>query len=217
MPFAVAAAGIGAVGAVAGGIMQNQAIKSGQSAANQAIQQGVTTATNQLSPWTTTGAPANADQADLLGLNGPDAANAAMSKFQTSPGYSFQLGQGLRAVDAGAAASGMARSGAALQAEQQFGQGLANTTFGNYFNQLQQLSGNGLTAAGGIANAATGGAADIGKVDTSAAGAESSIYGNVASSLGTGANKLMSNQAFQNYIGGSGGGGGFVDSGVLEV
>ena len=62
-------------------------------------------------------------------------------------------------MDAGAAASGMARSGAALQAEQQFGSGLANTTFGNYFNQLQQLSGNGLTAAGGIANAATGGAA----------------------------------------------------------
>ena len=186
--------------------MQSQAIKSGQSAANQAIQQGVTTATNQLSPWTTTGVPANQQESNLLGLNGQPAADAAMSTFQASPGYQFQLGQGLRAVDAGAAASGMARSGAALQAEQQFGQGLANTTFGNYFNQLQQLSGNGLTAAGGIANAATGGAADIGKVDTSAAGAQSSIYGNVASSLGTDANQLLTNKGFQSYIGGAGGG-----------
>jgi hypothetical protein len=185
--------------------MQNQAIKSGQSAANKAIQQGIETATNQLSPWTTAGKPALADQSDLLGLNGQDAANAAMAKFQSSPGYQFQLSQGLRATDAGAAASGMLRSGAALKAEQTFGQGLADSDFGSYWNRLQQLSGSGLSAAGGIASAATGGAADIGKIDTSAAGAQSSIYGNVASSLGGTANQLLGNQQFQNYIGGGGG------------
>ena len=206
MPFAVAAAGIGAVGAVAGGIMQNQAIKSGQSAANQAIQQGVSTATNQLSPWTTAGQPALTDQSDLLGLNGQDAANTAMAKFQSSPGYQFQMQQGERAVDAGAAAKGFARSGAAIEAEQQFGSGLAATDFGNYWNRLQQLSGSGLTAAGGIANAATGGAANIAQTDASAANATSSIYGNMAKGVSTGANQLMSNTAFQNAIGGGGGG-----------
>jgi hypothetical protein len=191
--------------------MQNQAIKSGQSAANQAIQQGVQTATNQLSPWTTAGQPALTDQSDLLGLNGQDAANAAMAKFQSSPGYQFQLSQGERAVDAGAAAKGFARSGAAMQAEQEFGQGLASSDFGNYWNRLQQLSGSGLSAAGGIASAATGGASNIASTDRGAAGAESSIYGNVAGSLGGTANQLLGNQQFQNYIkglGGSSGGGG---------
>ena len=84
-----------------------------------------------------------------------------MAKFQASPGYQFQLGQGLRAVDAGASAQGFDRSGAALKAEQTFGQGLAASDFGNYWNRLQQLSGSGLDAAEGIANAATGGAQQI--------------------------------------------------------
>jgi hypothetical protein len=191
--------------------MQSQAIKSGQSAANQAVQQGVQTATNQLSPWTTAGQPALTDQSDLLGLNGQDAANAAMAKFQSSPGYQFQLSQGERAVDAGAAAKGFARSGAAMQAEQEFGSGLAASDFGNYWNRLQQLSGSGLTAAGGIAGAATGGASNIAQTDASAANATSGIYGNVAGSLSGTANQLLGSQQFQNYIkglGGSSGGGG---------
>jgi hypothetical protein len=210
MPFAAAAVSVGA--GVIGGIMQKNAIDKGQKQANDAINQGITTATNQLSPWTTTGVPANADQADLLGLNGQDAANAAMTKFQQSPGYQFQLQQGERAVDAGAAAKGFARSGAALQAEQQFGSGLAATDFGNYWNRLQQLSGNGLTAAGGIANAATGGAANIAQTDASAAQQTSSIYGNIANSIGTSANGLMNNQGFQSYMKGLGGGGGGASS-----
>jgi hypothetical protein len=185
--------------------MQSNAIKSGQSQANAAIQQGVATATNQLSPWTTTGVPANADQADLLGLNGPDAANAAMAKFQTSPGYNFQMQQGLRAVDAGAASQGILRSGATIKGEETFGQGLANTDFGNYWNRLQQLSGSGLDAAKGIASAATGGAANIASTDRGAAGQQSNIIGNEASSIGTAANGLFNNQGFQSYLGGMGG------------
>jgi hypothetical protein len=131
-----------------------------------------------------------------------------MAKFQSSPGYQFQLGQGLRAVDAGAAAKGLARSGAAMQAEQEFGSGLAATDFGNYWNRLQQLSGSGLTAAGGIASAATGGAANIANVDVGQAGANASIYGNMAKSIGTSANQLLQTNAVQNYLGGAGGGGG---------
>lgn len=188
--------------------MQSQAIKSGQSSANAAIQQGVGTATNQLSPWTTTGVPANTQESNLLGLNGQPAADAAMSTYQTSPGYDWQMKEGLRAVDAGAAANGLLRSGATLKAEQTFGQGLADSDFGNYWNRLQQLSGNGLTAAGGIATAATGGASNIASTDRGAAGADASIYGNTASALGGQANQLLSNQGFQSWLGGTGSGGG---------
>ena len=196
--------------------MQSNAINQGKSQANAAIQQGITTATNQLSPWATTGVPANAQEANLLGLNGQDAANAAMSTFQQSPGYAWQLQQGLRAVDAGAAAQGMARSGATLKAEETYGQGLANQNFQQYYQNLAGLSGQGLTAAGGIANAATGGAANIASTDTSAAAAQSSIYGNVAKGIGNSANSLFNNYALSNYLngGGGGGGGGYVDSGT---
>ena len=203
MPFAAAAAGVSAAAGIAGGIMQSNAVKSGQSQANAAIQQGVTTATNQLSPWTTAGQPALQQESDLLGLNGQDAANAAMSTYQTSPGYQWQMQQGLRAVDAGQAAQGMARSGATLKAEDTFAAGLANSDFTNYYNRLAGLSGQGLTAASGIANAATGGAANIASTDRGAAGAQASIYGNVASSIGTDANGLFNNPAFQKYLSGA--------------
>ena len=101
-------------------------------------------------------------------------------------------------MDAGAASRGILRSGATIKAEDTFGSGLAASDFGNYWNRLQQLSGSGLTAAGGIANAATGGAANIANVDTGQASMDASIYGNMAKSIGTSANQLMqTNAAFR--------------------
>ena len=208
MPFTAAAigAGISAAGSIAGGLLQKSAVSQGQSQATGAIQQGIQTATNQLSPWANTGVTANTQESNLLGLNGQPAADTAMSTFQSSPGYQFQLTQGLRGVDAGAAAAGMLRSGATLKGEQEFGQGLANTTFNNYWNQLQQLSGNGLTAAGGIASAATGGATNIANTDIGAAGADASIYGNIAKGIGTAGNQLLNAPSVQTWLNGSGGG-----------
>jgi hypothetical protein len=182
--------------------MQSQTAKRGQDQATAALQQGRDIATNQLSPWATTGVPANQQESDLLGLNGQPAADAAMSTFRTSPGYQFALSEGLRAVDAGAAANEMLRSGATIKAEQARGQGLADLDFGNYWNRLQQLSSGGLSAAGGIAGAATGGASNIAQTDASAANAQSNIYGNVASSFGGSANQLLSNKGFQSYFAG---------------
>ena len=211
MPFATAAgiAGIGAAGSVGssllGGLFQSDDVKSGQSAALAAQQQAIQTAQNQLGPWQGTGVTANAQEGNLLGLNGQPAADAAMATFQNTPGYQFQLTQGLRGVDAGAAAAGMLRSGATLKGEQEFGQGLANTTFGNYFNQLQQLSGNGLTAAQGITSAATGAANQTSGIDTGAATAGANITGNTFAGIGTGINGLANNSAVQNWITGGGG------------
>jgi hypothetical protein len=209
VPFAVAAAGVTAAAGIAGGIMQQNAIDKGASQARDALAAGRQTATNQLSPWATTGQPANQQQSNLLGLNGQPAADAAMSTYQTSPGYQWQLGQGLRAVDAAAAAKGMLRSGATLKAEQVYGAGLADSDFGTYWNRLQQLSGSGLDAAKGIASAATGTAANTSQVDTGQASMDASVYGNMAKSIGTSANGLMNNTAFQNYIGGGGGSAGY--------
>ena len=205
-------AGVGAAAAVAStaagigsDIARSGAISGGQSQATGALQQGLTTATNQLSPWTATGAPANAQEANLLGLNGQPAADAAMGTFQQSPGYQWQLQQGLRGVDAGAAAAGMLRSGATIKGEETYGEGLANQDFSNYWNRLQQLSGSGLTAAQGISNAAVGTGTQIANTDASAAAGQSSIYGQLGTGLSTGINQLASNTAVQDWLKGAGG------------
>jgi hypothetical protein len=175
--------------------------KAGQGAAQ--AQQTLSQQRNDLMPYRQAGlAPLQAQQ-DLLGLNGQPAADAAMANFQSSPGYQFQLDQGLRAVDAGAAASGMLRSGATLKAEQTFGQGLANTDFGQYFSRLNALSTLG-------ANAAAGGAQTAGtaaQLDQSAGNTQASIYGDASKALGSTVSGLFSNPAVRNQLfpGSSGG------------
>jgi hypothetical protein len=197
MPFAaagaVAAAGIG----LAGSAMQSSATKSAQSSANAAQAAAEERARQDLLPYNTQGALATTDASNLLGLNGPDAATSAMNNFQTSPGYQFSRDQGLRAVDAGAAASGLLRSGATLKAEQTFGTGLADQEFTNYYNRLYNLSNLGENAAAKTgANAVTTGSG-IAQTDASAGQQMSSIYGNEAKSLGGTVNTLFNNPAFQ--------------------
>jgi hypothetical protein len=204
MPFAVAAAGIGAAGGIASGIMQSNTAAAAQKQAQaQYAQQRA-----DVAPWRDTGGQALGATADLLGLNGPDAATTAMGNFQATPGYQWQLGQGLRAVDAGAAASGMLRSGATLKAEQTFGSGLADQTFQQYYNNLAGISTLGANAAAGGATTA----ANSANASLAGANAQNSIYGNMASGLSNTVNTLFSNPKFQDWASG-GGGGGVVDSG----
>jgi hypothetical protein len=195
---AIGAAVAGA--AVSGGIgLAGSSMASGKAGAGAAqAQQALAQQRNDLLPYTQAGYPTLQAQQDLLGLNGPDAAATAMQNFQTSPGYQFQLQQGLRGVDAGAAAKGMLRSGATLKQEETYGQGLANQDFSNYYNRLMGISTLGENAAaGGASTANTAGALAQGAGNTQA-----SIYGNLASGLGNQANTLFSNPKFQNALGG---------------
>ena len=188
MPFAIAGAATGIIG----GVMQSSAVNSAAGKATAAEQQAAAQQRADLQPWATAGAPALTATNDLLGLNGPDAATAAMGRYQTSPGYQWQFNEGLRATDAGAAAQGMLRSGATLKAEQTFGQGLANTDFGQYYNRLFDLSQLGEKAAAGQGAGSLQAAHDIAGIDIGAAGAQASIYGNMANKIETSANQLYS-------------------------
>jgi hypothetical protein len=207
MPWAVAAAGVSAAAGLAGSAMQSGAAKAGQAQAQQQFEQQ----RQDLAPYRTAGLAPLQAQGDLLGLNGQPAADAAMANYQKSPGYAWQFGEGLRAVDAGAAASGMTRSGAALQAEQTFGQGLANSDFSNYYSRLAGLSTLGANAAAGGAQTAQGAASAA----LGGANAQSSIYGNAASSIGTAANGLLNNKGFQDWISGPPSGGSYGTAGPL--
>ena len=194
MPWAVAAAGVTAAAGLAGSAMQSSAAGKGQATAQAQWRQ----AREDLAPWRETGANALTVASNLAGANGPDAAQAALGDFYTSPGYQWRLDEGMRAVDSAAAARGMLRSGATLKEEQRHAQGLASGEFENYYNRLYNLSGQGLTAgqAGlGVSNNAAQGA-------LLGANAQSSIYGNTFSNLGNTANDLLSNKQFQGWVSG---------------
>jgi hypothetical protein len=199
---------VSAASGIAGGIMQSNAASKGQAQA----QQQFLMQRNDLGPYREAGLAPLAAQQNLLGLNGQPAADAAMAQFQQSPGYQFQFDEGMRALEAGQAAQGMLRSGATLKREMEFGQGLANQDFTNYYNRLNALSTLGQ-------NSAAGGATTAGQAASAAlngANAQSSIYGNTASALGGTANTLLNNQAVQKWLGGSGGSGAFNPAGGLS-
>ncbi|QEL19342.1 hypothetical protein [Limnoglobus roseus] len=98
-------------------------------------------------PYLQSGTAAQNQLANLYGFNGQDAATAAMSQFQTDPGYQFARQQGIDALDASAARRGLLVSGNNQQAVQDFGTNLANQQYGNYLARLTGLANTGLTAA----------------------------------------------------------------------
>lgn len=60
---------------------------------------------------------------------------APQFNYQSSPGYGFQLGQGMKSITDNAAATGAGMSGATQKSEQSYGTGLANQDYQNMFNQ----------------------------------------------------------------------------------
>jgi hypothetical protein len=155
---------------------------------------------------------------------GKYARDFSMADYQADPGYAFRLKEGLKALDAQAAARGGMISGAALKAAGRYGQDYASNEYANAFNRyqtnrsnqlqpLQSLMGVGQTATNATSNAAgTYGAA---------AGSNALAAGNAqASGIVGGANAW--NSAFGN-IGKAfnsstyGGGGGYQGGGISDM
>lgn len=68
--------------------------------------------------------------------------------FQQTPGYQFQVDEGVRALDHSAAARGMTASGAQMKALTRFGQGTANQEYNNWLNRVGAVAGQAPQAAG---------------------------------------------------------------------
>ncbi|MDE2099129.1 MAG: hypothetical protein KGL39_17880 [Patescibacteria group bacterium] len=100
-------------------------------------------------PYQATGTAAASNLSNLLNPG------TAASTLASTPGYQFELQQGNNALNNANAASGMAGSGAALKAAQQFGQGLAGTTYNTAVNQNLSAAGLGANALTGAMNANT--------------------------------------------------------------
>ncbi len=176
------AAAIGAVGSVAGGIASGKGAKKAakiqaQSAAQQtaALQAMYNTNRELMTPTFNNGAAAQSRLNTLLGLPGGDGSNAAATLAAT-PGYQFQLNQGVQAVNANAYARGMGNSGAAMKALQDRGNGLAHQNYNNYVNQVGSVADRGVSAMNGLVaqgNLTTGAVNQVaqGNADSQAANA----------------------------------------------
>lgn len=175
----IAAAIIGAVGVGAGALISSNASRRASDAAasaatanNDLQRQIYTQNTENLSPWMTRGNAAGEQINGLLGIGGnPSASRAPFDTYRGSTGYDFGLNEGLRAMDHTAAARGGLQSGAALKAGQRYGQDYASTKFQEYLNNLQGVSGQGLTAGSAVAGVGTGYANAVGANNNAAADA----------------------------------------------
>jgi len=155
--------GANTLGTLLGGFTSLNANDKAQKALLNAQQSALA----QIQPFQQSGVAANSKLSDLLGTSSNTSAAGYGTLGQPftpgdltqDPGYQFQLQQGTQALDRKAAASGNYFSGAALKGAQDYGQGLAGTTYNDayqrYLQQQQQQygmlagqSGQGASAAG---------------------------------------------------------------------
>ena len=122
------------------------------------------------------------------------------STLEKTPGYQFNLTQGLKAAQNSAAARGLGTSGAALKGATTFATGLADNTYQNQFNnantnqtnafnRLSSLVNTGENAAAGTGAAASTAAGQIG----SAAGYAGNAQAGAANATGSAISNLTNN------------------------
>jgi len=151
------------------------------------------------------------------------------AELEQTPGYQWNLAQGLKATQSAAAARGLGVSGASLKGAATYATGLADNTYQNQFNNAQTRFAdllslntgqqanlqNQYTRLAGVAtigeNAAnqtgvqgTLGAALQGNALIQGSQAQGAGLAGAGNALAGGANNLLSNQAYQNAQGTSG-------------
>ena len=177
---------------------QKAGLKAGYDAASSALNSGLNTAGGYYNtalagyaPLADTANRGYQSFADALGLNGQAGTQRAVNQFQTAPGYQFQLGQGLNAIDRGAAARGALSSGGTLAAEQKYGGDLANQSWNQYLGNLSGYN----SLAPNLAGATAGLNTDLGKLGYSNA----QNLANLGWTMNTGIGNAQANADLANY------------------
>lgn len=156
---AIAAAGIGAVGSLVGGIAGGKGAKKAaqiqqQSAREQlAFQQRLydqNAARFGVEIGSGDRAVARLDQ--LLGLAGNNPAEIS-AMLAATPGYQFTMEQAMRGVNASAHAKGLGNSGAAMKALQDRAANIASTRFDTHVGQVSSVADRGAQAKGALSGA----------------------------------------------------------------
>lgn len=124
-------------------------------------------------------------------MNGADASTAARSAYSTSPGYTFNVDQGLQALSRARAVNGTLASGNADTDAMKFASGLASQDFNNWLSNLANLDTKRYGAVSGQAGAETG----LGNVGFQTGVAKAGISTDTASKLAqVGQQGLMAGQ-----------------------
>lgn len=147
-------------------------------------------------PFYNEGAGAVSTLGNSLGINGGDGNQQAINAFQAGPGYEFQRDQAADLAARNAARLGIAGSGNTLTALGKLGSNLANQEYGNWQNRLANLSGQGLQAAGGMAQ----GQQSLANLASQNGLARAGLYGQYADRIGQGYGdeaRLFTNNATQ--------------------
>lgn len=197
MPWgAVAAAVVGAYSASQSNKAANKGAKGSEAAAQASIDEQRReydqSRADQL-PWLTAGSGA---LGQMNALNAGD-----FSSFHASPDYQFALKQGMDSLDSSAAARGGLFGGGHTRDLVNYGQGMAEQNYNNYYNRLQSMAGQGQTTASGLGALGANMATNIGNQYTNAATARNSAYGTIANNNSQAAAGFAGalNNAYQGY------------------
>lgn len=204
MSFAIVAAGVGAVGGIAGGIIQgnaaSDAAKKQQDAASQAnaLQERMYNQTRaDQEPWRQAGATA------LGQLGSQDfQRDFNMSDFQKDPGYDFRMQQGQQALERSAAARGGLNSGATLGAISRYGQDYASNEYQNAYNRFNNDRNQRFSRLSSIAGMGQGANSALGQAGQNYAGQYGANTMDAAVAAGNAG--MASAQGWANTLGGLG-------------
>lgn len=149
-----------------------------QQNANQALtgeQNAGTQAQSNLSPYVQAGQSSLAKLGATQPFQAPTAAQAA-----ATPGYQFQLTQGLKALQNSAAARGGLLTGGTSKAINDYAQGQASTNYGNTYNQALQSYQTNFGNQMGIAQLGANAGTNLSSLDQQNANASGGILQNSA-------------------------------------
>lgn len=128
-------------------------------------------------------------------------------QFEASPDYAFRVGEGIKALERGAAARGDLLSGAELKALMEYGQEMGSLEFDRwldrYYRSLQpyfQLTGLGGTAAGESSRQAIQTGRDLGNIALYSGTARGSGYINQANALTGALNRITEGAMIYNAL-----------------
>jgi hypothetical protein len=210
-------AAISAGGSLVGGLLSSNASSSAANTQQQAANQA---ANNQMAmfnqiqqneqPYMTLGSnTAGTLGSQLSTLTQPF--NMTQAQLEQTPGYQFNLSQGLQGVQNSASARGLGVSGAALKGAANYASGLADNTYQNQFNNYQTNNNNAfnkLLAVTGLGQNAASQTGQQGIASTAAAnnyltsGANAAAAGTVGSAnalssgLNNASNALLTSQLY---------------------
>lgn len=170
----------------------SQASKAQVSAANTASNTALgmyNTTRNDLSPYRDIGGVASNDLTSRLGeLTSP--INMDQATLEKTPGYQFNLTQGLKAVQNSAAARGLGNSGAALKGAANFATGLADSTYQNQFNNANTNQSNAYNRLKGLVDTGENAGAQTGSAGTAAANTSASAQIGAGNAQAAGINAI---------------------------